>query len=159
MSESASARVHYEKTAIYETLVGNYGIFESYTDFFMFAAALGFAKGDSIRKGYEGDNEILWMHLQKKDLYRVVAASIAYQDTNDPATLLDAKTQLQILAQYAARGAEIAAEEFGNVTGDPTNAVVNYLQTHHRSEDQEEDESLLSDIKMSFENNNQFDNN
>ncbi|WP_336361572.1 hypothetical protein [Haladaptatus sp. ZSTT2] len=153
MSESASARVNYEKTPIYETLVDDYGVFGSYVDFFVFAATLGFNKGKVVREGYEGDNEMLWMHLQKKDLYRVVAASIAFQDTKDPAALLNPKKQLQILAQYAAGGAQIAAEEFGDVTGDPTDAVVTYLQANHRDEDQEEDETILSEIKLDFENN------
>ena len=154
MSNSASARVNYEKTAIYESLVDDYNVFDSYVDFFMFAASLGFRNGEPDPNGDEGDNEMLWMHLQKTDLYRVVAASIAYQETNDPETLLDTKAQLRILAQYAASGAQIAEDEFGDVTGDPTNAVVNYLQVHHGSEEQEADESILSNIKMSFENDN-----
>ena len=151
MSETANARVSYEKTPIYETLVDEYGVFDSYVDFFVFAASLGYNKGEVVRDNYQGDNEMLWMHLQKKDLYRVLAASIAYQDTEDPAALLDAKTQLRVLAQYAAGGAKIAAEEFGGITGDPTDAVVSYLQADHSKGEQQEDESILSEIKIGFE--------
>lgn len=150
MSQS-SVRVKYEKTPIYETLVDEYDVFESYVDFFVFAASLGYARNELVRDGYEGDNEMLWMHVQRKDLYRVVAASIAYQHTGDPETLVDAERQLPILAQYAAGGAKIASEEFGDVTGDPTDAIVNFLQSEHSEGSQDEEEEILNQIRDGFD--------
>lgn len=146
-----STRVKYEKTEIYEVLVDDYGIFDSYVDFFMFVASLGYAKNEPVRSGYEGENEMLWMHVQNKDLYQVVAAAIAYQDTDDPRALVDPEIQLPILAQYAAGGAEIASDEFGDIAGDPTDAVVNYLQAEHSADTQDEEEEILNQIRSGFD--------
>jgi len=146
-----STRVKYEKTDIYESLVDEYDIFDSYVDFFMFAASLGYSENNPERENYEGENEMLWMHVQNKELYQVVAAAIAYQDTDDPQALVDPEIQLPILAQYAAGGAEKAAEEFGDVAGDPTDAVVNFLQDEHSESTQDEEEDILNQIRNGFD--------
>lgn len=146
-----STRVKYEKTEIYETLVDDYGIFDTYTDFFMFAASLGYAKNEHIPKGDDGDNEMLWMHVQNKNLYQVVAAAIAYQHTADPRALVDPEIQLPILAQYAAGGAELASAEFGDIASDPTDAVVNFLQAEHSTDAQDEEEEILNQIREGFD--------
>jgi len=145
------ARVYYDKTEIYETLVDDYDVFKGYTDFFMFAASLGYARDEYDPDGDEGDNEILWMHLSQTDLYQVVAASIAYQHTDDPQTLVSPQQQLPILARYAAGGARIAADEFGDIAGDPTDAVVNFLQAAHNEEMQDEEEEILHEIREGFD--------
>lgn len=149
MSQSTDIRVTYEKTPVYEQLVDEYGIFGSYVDFFVFSACLGYAK-DEKDLDYGGDNEMLWMHLGNSDIYRAVAAAIAYQDTGDPEALTQPETQLDILAQYAAGGAEIAAKEFGDISGDPTDTVLNFIQKHHDPSTQEEQESILNEIMESF---------
>lgn len=149
----ADIRVNYTKTPIYETLVDEYGVFGSYVDFFMFAAALGYSRNEYVSDGDEGTNEMLGMHLNRKDLYQVVAASIAYQHTDDPETLVDPEEQLTILARYAAGGARIASNEFGDVTGDPTDAVVNFLQADHNEERQDEEEKILNQIREGFDDN------
>lgn len=146
-----SARVNYEKTEIYETLVDDYEIFGSYTDFFMFAASLGYDRDEFDSEGDKGDNEMLWMHVSRKDVYQVVSASIAYQHTDDPQTLVNPEEQLPILAGYAACGAEIAAEEFGDVAGDPTDAVVNFLQLERSEDKQDEEEEILNEIREGFD--------
>lgn len=152
MSRS-NARVDYEKTEVYETMVDDYEIFDSYVDFFVFAASLGFARDEYVPDGDEGDNEILGMHLNRKDLYQVVAASIAYQHTEDPEMLVSPRKQLPILARYAAGGAQIAAEEFGDVTGDPTDAVVSFLRDAHNEDQQDEEEEILAQIREGFDDN------
>jgi hypothetical protein len=150
MSQS-SARVNYEKTEIYETLVDEYGIFESYIDFFVFAASVGYSFDEYVPGGDEGDNEILWMHINRKELYQVVAASIAYQHTDDPEVLMHPADQLPILARFAAGGAQIAAEEFGDVTGNPTDAVVNFLRSEHNEDRQDAEEEILTQIREGFD--------
>ncbi len=149
MSQSTDIRVTYKKTPIYEQLVDDYEIFSSYVDFFVFSACLGYAKERKI-EDYSGDNEMLWMHLGNSEIYRAVAAAIAYQDMGDPEALIQPETQLDILAKYAAGGAEIAAEEFGNISGDPTDTVLNYIQKHHDPTTQEEQEEILQEIMNSF---------
>jgi len=150
MSQS-NARVDYEKTEIYETMVDEYGVFGSYIDFFVFAASLGFARDKYVPDGDQGDNEILGMHLNRKDLYQVTAASIAFQHTEDPEMLVSPGDQLPILARYAAGGAQIAAEEFGDVTGDPTDAVMNFLRDAHNADQQNKEEEVLSQIREGFD--------
>jgi dnd system-associated protein 4 len=150
VSSQTDIRVTYEKTDIYETLVDDYSIFGSYVDFFVFAGCLGFAK-DRKKQEPSGDNEMLWMHVGNKDLYRAVAASLAYQDTNDPNSLIDPETQLEALNKYAAGGAEIAAREFGDISGDPTDAVLSYIQANHDPTTQSEQESIMDNIMSSFD--------
>lgn len=150
MTQNADTRVTYEKTEIYEELVDEYEIFGSYVDFFVFAGCLGYAENEK-REEYKGDNEMLWMHLGNSDIYRAVAAAIAYQDTGDPEALTQPETQLEILAKYAAGGAEIAGEEFDDVSGDPTNTVLSYIQQHHDPTTQEEQETILKEIMQSFD--------
>lgn len=93
---------------------------------------------------------MLWMHVGNKDLYRAVAAAIAYQDTGDPESLIDPEVQLSTLNQYAAGGAEIAEREFGDISGDPTDAVLSYIQTNHDPTTQSEQDSIMDEIKSSF---------
>lgn len=121
---SPNVRVTYEKTAIYEKLVDEHGVFNSYTDFFVFAAALGYNK-QRRKSDAGGDSEMLWMNVSNTDLYRSVAQAIAYQETGDTDVLSDLKRQLEILQKYAAGGAEIMAERFGD--DDPTEDVVRFL--------------------------------
>ncbi|CCQ35031.1 hypothetical protein [Halorhabdus tiamatea] len=150
MTNATEVRETYEKKPVYEQLVDEHDVFGSYVDFFMFAASLGFAR-DEKETDYGGDNEMLWMHLGNKDLYRATAAAIAYQDTDDPEALVDPSRQLEILAQYAAGGAEIAQEEFGDIKGDPTDTVLNFIQSNHDPNTQEEQDSVLQEIISSFD--------
>lgn len=55
-------------------------------------------------------------------------ASLAFQDTGDPEALVDEQTHMKVLAQYAAGGLEIAEDEFGDIAGDPTDAIINYIK-------------------------------
>lgn len=148
---NASARVNYDKTEIYETLVDEYEIFDSYVDFFMFAASLGYDRDEYVADGDEGDNEMLWMHLRSNERYQVIAASIAYQHSGDPETLVKPDRQLPILARYAAGGAQIAKQEFGDVVGDPTDSVINFLQAAHNEETQDKEEEILKQVREGFD--------
>lgn len=150
MSSQTDVRVTYEKSEIYETLVDDYSVFGSYVDFFIFAASLGYAN-DERERDPSGDNEMLWMHVSNTDLYRAVAASIAYQDTGDPNALIDPETQLTTLNKYAAGGAKIAEKEFGEVSGDPTDAVLSYIQSNHDPTTQSEQDTIMGDIMSSFD--------
>lgn len=147
---SRDTRIYYEKTSIYEQLVKEHDVFDSYTDFFVFCATLGYVRGEA-RPDYDGDAEMLWMHLSNDELYRAVAAAIAYQDRNDPEALLDPGIQLDVLGKYAAGGAEIAADEFGDINGDPTDAVTNFLKSNQEPETQAEQDDVLADIRESFD--------
>ena len=76
-------------------------------------------------------------------------ASLAFHDTGNPEALVDSDTQMRVLAQYAAGGLEIAEREFGEVAGDPTDAIVNYIKS---SRDTDTDfEGELERIVKSFD--------
>lgn len=147
---SSNTRVKYEKTDIYETLVDEHEVFDSYIDLFVFCASLGYAR-DEGRQDYEGDSEMLWMHIANNELYRAVAAAIAYQDRDDPEALISPDVQLEVLAKYAAGGAEIAADEFGDIDGDPTDAVMNFIKANQDSQSRTEQNSILDEIRQSFD--------
>jgi dnd system-associated protein 4 len=148
---NSSVRVNYQKTDIYEFLVDEYEVFDTYVDFFMFAASLGYYRDEYAPDGDSGENEMLWMHIRKQEYYRVVAASIAYQHTGDAEALVSPDEQLPILARYAAGGAQVAAQEFGEIAGDPTDSVVNFLQNVHSEEEQDEEEEILKKVREDFD--------
>jgi hypothetical protein len=153
MASSTSIREKYEQTSIYEQLVDEHEIINGYVDMFVFAACVGYANERFIRN-YGGDGEMLWMHVSNKELYKAVAASIAYQ----PEALLDKELQLRTLAMYSAGGAELLESEFGDIKGDPTDAVLNYIQEWDEQNDTQRRDTLLGDIMSSFESGSSADN-
>jgi hypothetical protein len=157
MASSTSIREKYEQTSIYEQLVDEHEIINGYVDMFVFAACVGYANERFIRN-YGGDGEMLWMHVSNKELYKAVAASIAYQHHNDPEALLDKELQLRTLAMYSAGGAELLESEFGDIKGDPTDAVLNYIQEWDEQNDTQRRDTLLGDIMSSFESGPSADN-
>lgn len=155
MSSSATVRQKYEQTEIYDQLVDEYGIFDSYVDMFVFAASIGYANDRCVITDYGGDEEMLWMHFSDKELYKAVAASIAYQHHDDPEALLDTEMQLETLTMYAAAGADILEKKFGDLKGDPTDAVLNYIQEWDQKDDTEARQTVLGEIMSSFDQNMQ----
>lgn len=148
---SAKSRQRYKQTDIYERLVDEHGIFENYIDCFVFAASVGYDQGRYETEDYEGDGEMLWMHFSGNDLYRATAASIAYQHTDDPAALSNPDKQLEVLAKYAAGGAEILEEKFGDTKGTPRNALLNFVQSHSSEDERGEENDMLEEIARSFD--------
>lgn len=150
MSSDATVRVNYEQTAVYEQFVDEHGVFKSYQDFFVFAAAVGYAYD---KKGDPGSgNEMLWMHFTDKTLYKATAAAIAYNDMKTPEALINPEKQLNTLAKFQAGGTTILEEEFGDIEGDPTNALLNYIQEHQTAEDNEGTQTVIEKIVKSFDN-------
>ncbi|WP_076610480.1 hypothetical protein [Natronorubrum thiooxidans] len=132
-------------------MVDEHNVFNSYVDFFVFSACVGYAKDRCETQNYKGDSEMLWMHFSNKDLYRAVAAAIAYQHHNDSEALINPELQLKTLTMYAAGGADILEAEFGDIKGNPTNAVLNYIQDWDDQEDNESRQTLLAEIMADFE--------
>jgi len=149
MSSDATVRVNYEQTAVYEQFVDEYGVFNSYQDFFVFAAAVGYAN-DAIEEPGSG-NEMLWMHFTDKTLYKAMAAAIAYNHLGTPDGLIDPEKQLETLAKFSAGGTTILETEFGDIDGDPTNALLNYIQDARDSDDDAGGENVLEKIVQSFD--------
>lgn len=152
----SKVRTNYRKTEIYDRLVDDEGIFDSYVDLFVFAACRGFAEGERHTEDYHGDSEMLWMHFGSKDFYRAAAACIAYQTTNEATSLMDHDEQLEIMAQYASAGADILENEYGPVKGSPLNSLLNDIREYEPAEDDDDDggevesalEKLRKDLNM-----------
>jgi hypothetical protein len=140
--------VNYKKSDLYDTVVDEYGVFDYGYEFMTFLAVLGYREGTPDREDYRGVGEIGLENLLNRELYRIIMASLAFQDTGDPEALVDVDRQERILAQYAAGGLKIAEEEFGHTAGDPTDAMVNYIRNHQETE---EYQGTLGDIVSAFD--------
>ncbi len=140
-------RIRYDRNVAYQRLVDEEGVFDSYVDFFMFCAALGYHRDEKVPKAYEGaDHELLWMHVEGTELFEMTSKSIAYQETGDPDVLDDQGRQLEFLAEYAAAGAEIAAKEFETVGDDLVGLVARFVLEEGPKTENEELESDLSEL-------------
>lgn len=128
--------IKYKQSELYHTVVDEYEIFSHAYDFMVFLAVVGYQEENVVREDFLGNAEEAMQgqigaeNFFANDLYRVIAASIAFQDTGQKSALVDSEIQAERLAQYAAGGLEIAEEEFGQTAGDPTDAIVNYIQDH-----------------------------
>lgn len=132
--------IPYKKSELYDRVVDEYDIFQNSYDFMIFLAMVGYQESNVVREGYEGDDsngtkgQIGVENFFANDLYRVIAASLAFHDTENPSALVSSEIQAEKLAQYAAGGLEIAEREFGDTAGDPTNVIVEYIQDHDQKD-------------------------
>lgn len=140
--------VKYKKSDLYDRVVDEYGIFDYGYEFMVFLSIIGYQEGNPHRENYRGDGEIGLENLLNKELYRIIMASLAYQETGNPEALVNVDRQELILAQYSAGGLEIAEREFGQTAGDPTDAIVNYIQNHDESDTYQ---GTLGDIVSAFD--------
>ena len=146
--------ISYRKSELYDRVVDKHGVFEYSYDFMVFLAVIGYREGKPDRQDYEGSDEketrgqIGVENFFANDLYRVVTACIAFQDTENPAALVDPELQAEKLAQYASGGLQIAEERFGQTTGDPTDAVMNYIKGQQGTETYE---GTLDEIVKAFD--------
>lgn len=138
---------------LYEDLADQYDVFEYPRDVLMFMAVLGYVEGEPKRDDYKGsdDNQgntrIEGFYTQ--EMYQVFGGCLAYQDTGDPDALVDLELQAEVISQYAAGGLEIAQEEFGDVAGDPTDAIVNYINKIAKDRDKTVT-TILKKIRQNF---------
>jgi dnd system-associated protein 4 len=147
--------ITYRKSDLYDRVVEEYDVFENSYDFMVFLAVLGYREGRADRTNFEGSKsdetqgQIGAENFFANDLYRVIASSLAFQDTGDPAALVNSEKQGETLAQYAAGGLEAAEEEFGQTAGDPTDAIVNLIQSQEA--DPEPYQGTLGEIVQAFD--------
>lgn len=133
--------IQYKKTELYTHWVDEYELFENYYDLLVFLAVLGHYEEEVVESNYAGSrrddtrSEAGLQNVYSKDLYRSILACLAYDYTGDPEALVDSSTQMTVLAKYAAGGLNVVEEQFGDVSGDPTDALVNYLRDSRSEED------------------------
>lgn len=148
---TSQTRQKYKQTEIYDVLVDDHDIFDNYIDCFVFAASVGYSEGKYEPEDYEGQNEMLWMHFGSNDLYRAAAAAIAYQHTDDPAALTNPDKQLEVLAKYAAGGASLLEDKYGDTKGTPREGLIDYIQSQSSKEERGEQNEMLEEIARSFD--------
>lgn len=148
-----SKSITFKMPDLYEDLADQYDVFEYPRDVLMFMAVLGYVEGEPKRDDYKGsdDNQgntrIEGFYTQ--EMYQVFGGCLAYQDTGDPDALVDLELQAEVISQYAAGGLEIAQEEFGDVAGDPTDAIVNYINKIAKDRDKTVT-TILKNIRQNF---------
>lgn len=158
MSGDATIRQLYERTDIYDKMVEEWGIFDTYVDFFVFAASVGFRVSSRSEvasydeSDYTGEGEMLWMHFTNKATYRAVAASIAYQFTGDAEAFTDPQLQLEVLARYAKAGTKALASEFGDSQAPPRDGLVSYIENYEDVDASSAQDEVIDEIINSFDN-------
>jgi len=64
--------------------------------------------------------------------------------------LINPEKQLTTLAKFQAGGTTILEEKFGDIEGDPTNALLNYIQDHRSADDDEGTQTVIGKIIQDF---------
>lgn len=156
MSEN-NIRIYYDRHDLYDQMVDEWDLFNSYVDFFVFAASVGYATADEATvRGYQdheygGEGEMLWMHFSNKTTYRAVAASIAYQHTDDSEALVNPELQLEVLARYAKAGVERLDQEFGDAVSTPRDGLLSFIADYEDTEFESKEGDLIGEITSSFD--------
>jgi hypothetical protein len=152
-----SERIKYTRHDIYDQLVDEWDVFDTYVDLFVFAAAVGYATSDKATvqaysgDEYRGEGEMLWIHLNDKPNYRAVAASLAYQFTGELESLTDAGVQLEVLARYAHAGALHLDAEFGDAVTTPRDGLISFVDEFQDGEAGDDEAEILDEIVDSFD--------
>jgi hypothetical protein len=150
-----SMSVTFYKPDLYKKLDEKYEIFSGLRDVVMFMAVLGYIEGEPKRQDFRGSGDeqgnTRIESFYNRDLYRVFGASLAYQDTGSPDSLVDLELQAELISQYAAGGLELFQQELSDVAGDPTDAILNYIDSLVEDSDGSE-QTILKRIQENFNN-------
>nr|WP_227134685.1 hypothetical protein [Halorubellus salinus] len=142
---------------VYDELTDRYEIFEYYYDVLVFMAVLGYREGRRETEDYLGSEDdgtrgsIGIDRFHNDSRYHAIVAALAFQARNDPSAMADPSVHAEVLAQYAAGGLQVFEEEFGDVAGDPTDALANYVKSVAEDQDIETEEDELQAILQSFD--------
>jgi len=150
-------KLTYKKTDVYDELKEECEIFEYYVDVLVFMAVLGYRAGEIETEDYMGDEDAGTVGrmdinmLHKDNQYHAVVAALAFQKTNDPSAMADPEVHAEVIAQYAAAGLKIYEQEFGEVAGDPVDALANYIKSTVDEKEITSEDDELQTIIQSFE--------
>lgn len=150
--------IGYEKGELYEQLIDNYKVFNYYYEVLMFLAIVGYRENCVKRDDYRGDSkaetqgEAGLHNIHSRDLFHTISACLAFQDTGDPKALVDPDEHKRVIGQYAAGGLEFIEEELDDVSGDPTDEIIEYIKSREGTEDDETIHGELQEIVDAFDN-------
>lgn len=148
--------VPYKKTDLYDELTERYGIFEHYYDVMMFLVVLCYREGqpetDDYKGGSDGERGSIGIErFHGNSHYHAIVASLAFQRRGDPSAMADAEVHADVIPQYAAGGLDVYEEKFGDIAGDPTDAIANYINSCAEDEDSDQEDDELQTILKNFE--------
>lgn len=149
--------VPYKKTDVYDELTKEHEIFEYYYDVLVFMAVLGYRAGELETEDYLGDEDagtrgsIGIERFHNNNHYHAIVAALAFQKTGDPSAMADPTIHAEVLAQYSAGGLKIYKKEFGDVAGDPVDALANYIKSTVDGQDLTTEDDELQTIIQSFD--------
>lgn len=149
--------IQYEQGELYQRLVDEYEVFDHYYEVLVFLAVVGYREGYVKRNEYKGDkqagtkSEAGLQNVHSRDLFHTIGACLAFQDTEEPESLVDPMEHKRVIAQYAAGGLEFAQEEFGQNAGDPTDAIVNYIKSRDEEGGGDTIQGELQEIVEAFD--------
>lgn len=136
---------NYESNVAYERLVGSEGPFRARYELLVFAAAVGFSRGngapDAPVDNPDGTDderqskEMRWKYVDDDARFSVVILSLAYAESRDPEAILSVNDQIETLVKYGAAGSRILYDEVITASGDDLDNLVDFIQTH-RDDDQ-----------------------
>lgn len=148
--------VSYKKTDLYDDLTQRYGIFEHYYDVMMFLAVLCYREGtpktDDYKGGSDGERGSIGIErFHGNNHYHAIVASLAFQRRGDPSAMADDEVHADVIPQYAAGGLEVYENKFGDIAGDPTDAIANYINSCAENGDPGREDDELQTILKNFE--------
>jgi hypothetical protein len=145
--------LRYVQTEEILTLSNEHDTFPRYADAVLFLAILGYREDSttsSDMEELEGSRETIdYKVFGNTELYPEILASLAFSHTGDPDILADRRRQLDILKKYIAAGHRVMEREFGGIKGEPTDAMINFLQSYEV--DDQADDGVLQTILGDFD--------
>jgi dnd system-associated protein 4 len=150
MTIRANYGIRYEQNGIFEVLVDQDEVFESYLDLMLFAAAFGYS-----RQAYKDEEDLLprddraetkWAFIMGSNTLEVAIAAMAYSRTGDPEVLTDRAEQIRHLIQYAAGGADILLEEVVEVPGDNLELIIQLVEDVRDEDEMQRQLGILEEI-------------
>lgn len=150
MTISANHGIRYEQNGIFEVLVDQDEVFETYLDLLLFAAAFGYSRGvykdkDDILP-HKDRAETKWAFIKGNNTLEVAIAAMAFSRTGDPEVLTDRSEQLRHLIRYAAAGADILLEEVVEVPGDNLELILQLVEDERDEDEMQRQLGILEEI-------------
>lgn len=141
------ATFYYEKNEAVETLAtGSDAVFESRTRFLIFAASVGYARGNWINDP-DDNGEMRWNYISQNQRLSVITKALTYAHTREPESILDAQAQIDTIVGYGAGGARIVQTEVVEQPGNDLDNLVEFLREHRDQEKSKQRVGVLEQIE------------
>lgn len=152
-----SGTFEYESNDVYETFVGgDTDIFGSRYRLLVFAASVGFSRGEPATDAPESgdefeDNrqakEIRWEYIGGDKELSVVAASLTYAHTGRSDAILEPETQVDVLVQYGAAGSRILYDEVLEPSGKPLDNLIDFVKSQRDDDEIQTQKGVLEQLE------------